>query len=241
MKHTSKMKDLLKAAAALGFTKHDFADLAVIAAQRAGTDAAELALITRALGIEAEREDCGAKTKADHLGALKQICEQLGGRLAIVTQREMSAMLDRDWPDYDGPLGLKADANFDLEHHEGFSEPENSETHGLEWGKKIIYAVRGRESVGHLIHEMGHVFADRFPPDSSKCREWNLFGWEMAVARRIGAWATWSQHNKNYSVGKKAEWGELSTKHRQDVIAERIGHAKTIGILSDAEEPRSIR
>ena len=36
---------------------------------------------------------------------------------------------------------------------------------------------------------------------------------------------------ENYSVGK----------HRQDVIAERIGHAKTIGIRSDAEEPRSIR
>ena len=238
--NTFKIRRLLSTAAELGFTKHDFADLASVAAKRSGAGAAEQACVASALGIEAEERDRGAK--ANHVEALSQICAQLGGRLAIVTQRAMSAMLDRDWPDYDGPLGLEADANFDLEHHEGFSSPENSDTHGLEWRKKIIYAVRGRESVGQIIHEMGHVFADRYPPDSSRCSEWRWFGWEMAVARRIGAWQTWSRCNANYGVGRDGvEWEGLSTKRRQAVLAERIGHAKKLGVLSEAGEPRSLR
>jgi hypothetical protein len=89
---------------------------------------------------------------------------------------------------------------------------------------------------------MGHVFADRYPPDSSRCREWRWFGWEMAVARRIGAWQTWSLHNANYGVGRDGvEWEGLSTKRRQAIIAERIKHAKKLGVLSEAGEPRSIR
>ncbi|HSX23236.1 MAG TPA: hypothetical protein VLE97_10735 [Gaiellaceae bacterium] len=239
MKHTFKIEDVLETATKRGFTRHDFADLAIVAAKRSGATAAEQLRVAAVLGIEAEERDRG--TKADHVAALARICEQLGGRLAIVPQREISTMFNRDWPDYDGPLGLEADAGFDLEHHEGFSSPDDCDSHGLEWRKQIVYAVRGRESVGRIIHEMGHVFASHYPPDSSRCREWSWFGWEMAIARQIGAWQTWSRHNEDYGVGRDDDWGSLSARRRQALIAERTSHAKKIGILGEAGEPRSIR
>lgn len=171
-------------------------------------------------------------TKHDHLQALAQICEQFGGRLAIVTQRELNGLFDRDWHDDD----------FDLERHDGYSPADGDDMqHGLNWREKIVYAVRGREKISSIIHEMGHVFVDRHPPDSSKCREWKWFGWEMAIARRIGAWKTWSRHNASYGVGGGVQWGELSAKRRQAVVADRIGYAKKIAILSASGEPKSIR
>lgn len=126
--------------------------------------------------------------------------------------------------------------------YDGVASPsdENDMLHGLNWREKIVYAVRGREKVASIIHEMGHVFADRYPPDSSRCREWRWFGWEMVIARRIGAWGTWSRHNARYGVGD-AEWGELPTKRRQAVIADRVRYAKRVGILSETGEPRSVR
>jgi hypothetical protein len=240
MTTTLKIRRLLDEAVKLNFTKHDFADLAIVAAKRSGVTATEQIRVASILGIEAEEQDCG--TKADHVRALTRLCVQLGGRLAIVSRQTISDLLNRDWPDYDGHDSFEeAEAGFDLEHHEGFSGPGDSDVHGLEWRKKIIYVVRGRVSVGHVIHEMGHVFADRHPPDNSKCCEWNWFGWEMAVARQIGAWATWSRHNADYYIGKGDQWGGLSARRRQTVIANRIRRAKKIGIITTSEEPRSIR
>ena len=233
MNHAFKIEELLSTAAKLGFTKHDFADLAIVAARRSGATAAEQTLVTTALGIEVQERDRG--TKHDHVSALARVCRQLGGRLAIVSQRTLSDLFNRDWPD-EGD-----EDSFDLEHHEGFSPTnEDDMQHGLNWRERIVYAVRGREKVASIIHEMGHVFADRYPPDSSRCREWRWFGWEIAVARRISAWETWSRHNARRSVGG-AEWGELPMKRRQAVIANRVRYAKRIGVLSETGEPRSVR
>lgn len=235
MNHTLKIERLLSTASELGFTRYDFADLALAAARRSGAAVAEQTRVASALGLEAEERDHG--TKHDQVTALARLCEQLGGRLMIVTQRTLSNLFNRDWPD-EGDEGFD---DFDLEHHEGFSPTdENDMQHGLNWREKNVYAVRGHERIASIIHEMGHVFADRYPPDSSRCREWRWFGWEMVIARRIGAWGTWSRHNARYGVGD-VEWGELSTRRRQAIIADRIKHAKRIGILSEAGEPRSVR
>jgi len=235
-----KIERLLRRATELRFTKDDFADLAVVSATRSGISSVRQACVAAAVGIDEEERDRGGK--AAHLRALARICKRLGGKLVTVTARDISAMINRDWPDYDSAKSFdEADADFDLEHHEGFSSPENSDAHGQEWGKKIVYTVGGRESIGGIIHEMGHVFADRYPPDSSKCREWKWFGWEMAVAREIGAWQTWSRYNATYGVGRDTDWADLSTKGRQAVIAERLRYATKIGIVTPAGEPRSIR
>lgn len=233
MHHTFKITKLLSTAAKLGFTKEDFADLASVATKRSGASTAEQARVAHALGIVAEERDRGNKT--EHVQALSRICTQLGGRLMIVTWSELRNLFNSAWPD-------EPNEHFDLEHHEGYSPADGDDmNHGLNWREKIIYAARGQEKVASIIHEMGHVFADRHPPDNSKCREWRWFGWEMAVARRIGAWMTWSRYNARYRVSGGEEWEELSARRRQAVIADRLAHAKKIGILSKAGEPRSLR
>jgi hypothetical protein len=189
-------------------------------------------------------------SKQDQLRALARICRQLGGQLKIVTERDVHAMIDRDWPDYDNHESFEeAEAGFDLETHEGFSSPENSDAHGLEWKKKIVYAVRGRENVSQIIHEMGHVFADRHAPESSKADEWSWFGWEMTIACRISAWQAWSKHNGGYrlgkgvtgGVGKDKDWYDLTAGESRAIYFDRVAYAKQIGIVAADGTPRSVR
>lgn len=237
---STKIDRIFESATEIGFTKHDFADLALMAVKRSGAVAADRDQIASLLGFEQTQHDRG--TRRDHIKALASICARLGGRLSIVSLTKIAEMTHRDWPDYDRyDTYEEAEAGFDLERHEGFSSPPNSEHHGLEWEKKIIYAVRGHEIVGQIIHEMGHVFASPYPPDNSKCKEWRWFGWEMAVASEIGAWHAWSRHNDSYTVHNGTDWGELGTRHQQAIAAERVHFAKKIGILSESGEPRSLR
>lgn len=165
-------------------------------------------------------------TKLDHLRSLSRICRRFGGRLAIVTQRY-----------YDRIFGCRPyDPN-------GVCESPFTSAHGIHWQKKIIYAVRGREEVGSIIHEMGHVFADLHHPQSGQSREWAWFGWEVAMARQIDAWRVWSRQNGNYNTSESGgdEWGILSTSKRKALVAERLAHAQKIGVLTSNGTPRSIR
>jgi hypothetical protein len=166
--------------------------------------------------------------KEQYLRALVRICRQLGGRLAIVSQQAYDDLFhDRDAKHIDGNL-----------HDSPFTA-----AHGLHWNRKIIYTVRGREEVGSIIHEMGHVFADVHHPEHVECREWSWLGWEIALARQIGAGRTWSRQNGDYVTGETGcnEWGTLTAKQRRAVVSDRLACARTIGVFDAAGIPRSIR
>jgi len=169
-------------------------------------------------------------TKRDHLRALGRVCRQLGGKLAIISQRAFDDLFYRDQKDW-----------------EGLTTAPFTDAHGLHWRKKVIYAVRGREEVGSIIHEMGHVFCSQHHAECycNKCpHEWDWFGWEIAVARRIGASRTWSRHNKNYQIDDApifSQWESLSSKRRREVVTDRLAYAKKIGVLTPTDVPRSIR
>jgi hypothetical protein len=165
------------------------------------------------------------------LQALAQICRRFGGQLRLVSKNEFFTL-------------LAANDDVKMPHTAG-SLPEYA-TH---WERKIVYALHGTKHVGYLIHEIGHVFADRHHPDSDKCDEWAWLGWEIAVACSIGAWAVWSQQNGNYGmgdgtsegVGKNKDWRELSAKERAVIARDRLAHAKKLGTLSKRGVPRSVR
>jgi hypothetical protein len=170
-------------------------------------------------------------TKRDQLCALARICQRLGGRLEIVSRRAFIALFAND-----DALCIPGSAGSRFEY-------------AIHWKKKIIYAVRGTKHIGFLIHEAGHVFADRHHPDNDKCNEWKWLGWEIAVAQRIGAWSVWSRQSGNYylgdgidrGIGKDKDWYDLSAKDRRAVVADRIAYAKKIGIISKMGAPRSVR
>lgn len=172
-------------------------------------------------------------TKRDHLRTLARICRQFGGRLAVVSQREFDRLFD------------KADSDETPWDDTELSASPFTSNHGLWWSKKIIYAVKGAEEIGSIIHEMGHVFAAPHHPhhECSECAEWDWFGWEVAIARLIDAARTWSRHNDNYNTGNEfgGDWGKLSAKQRRAVVTDRLAHARKIGILDADGLPRSVR
>jgi hypothetical protein len=166
------------------------------------------------------------KLKADHLRALALICRRWGGRLAVVSQDWFYDMFDNYRRD---------DANL--------YESPFADSHGLDWQRKVIYAVRGRERVGVIIHEMGHVFAAQHHPECfcATCHEWNWLGWEFALARQIGAVQAWSRHNANYATGNGSHWAGLSSVERRAVVAKRLRRARKIGVVDAGGAPRSMR
>lgn len=164
-------------------------------------------------------------TKHDHLRALARLCRKFGGALIRLSQVEFDRL-------FDDRARARAASRY---------EAPFTSAHGVNWIRKIIYTVRDREEVGSIIHEMGHVFADRKPPFNTN--EWEWFGWEIAVARSIGAAREWSKHNANYNTGDEngGDWGHLSTKERRGVVRDRLLYAKKIGVVSPDNAPRSAR
>jgi hypothetical protein len=170
-------------------------------------------------------------TRADQLAALARVCRQLGGRLAVVSQGAYDRLFDATPNDNDA---------------DGLSDAPFTSAHGLHWRNKVVYVVRGREEVGSIIHEMGHVFAAAHPPDHGYgcdvCHEWGWLGWEIALARQVDAMRTWSRHNVRYQIGEGGgSWGKITPERRRGIVWRRIAHAKTAGFIGPRGELRSVR
>ena len=163
--------------------------------------------------------------KADYLRSLARLCRRFGGRLALVSDAHYYRLFD----------GAKRRRKRVL------CESPFTCGHGIHWQRKLIYAVRGHEEVGSIIHEMGHVFADLHHPESAKSKEWSWLGWEIAVARQIGAYRMWSRQNAKYNTGRGFLWGALSTQERRAVVVDRLACAQQIGVITHDGTPRSIR
>jgi hypothetical protein len=170
-------------------------------------------------------------TAREQLTALAAICRRLGGQLVICESQDAFFEI------------LDADEDVCMPGTVG-----SISEYGIHWRKKIIYAVHDTKHIGFIIHEAGHVFADRHDPDDAKCDEWEWLGWEIVVARRLDAWSAWSRQNAHYhlgdgirGVGKGKDWRELSSKARHTIIADRLAHAKKIGLISPRGVPRSLR
>lgn len=163
-----------------------------------------------------------------HLRQLSRICRRFGGKLALISESTYKRLFkdgERDEEDLsDAPFAFR---------------------HGIWWSQKIVYAVRDTAEVGTIIHEMGHVFASPHHPHCacSQCHEWSWMGWEIALARQIGAGRTWSQQNENYAVGERGNdtWGNLSPAQRRCITADRLKIAKKLGVVDTEGLPRSIR
>ena len=181
------------------------------------------------------------------LGRLTELCRRWGGEIVVLDS--LSEFDER----FDGRIASEA----------GYYDAPFSDFHGVHWEDKRIYTVKSFESTSALIHEMGHVFASprspAFDPEADdKFEEYDFFGWEIAVARIVGCLPSWSRDNKDYQVSVQgsphphdelqragnpglAGWGCLSRWYRKKVIRERLAHAQSIGLVTPALHPVSIR
>lgn len=104
-----------------------------------------------------------------------------GGQLIILDEDDYERMLDEDQSDIN-------QAPFDPNY-------------SVDWCKGIIYAVKESLTISPLLHEMGHVFASKFPPFHEECNELTWFGWEYAFAKRLKLVSEWITENYHYGLG----------------------------------------
>lgn len=174
-----------------------------------------------------------------HLQALAHICSSFGGQLALVSEAEFIQLFHKERSRRQG--GYKDPKP---ENVPELSEAPFTSGHGIWWSRKIIYAVHGLAGVGPIIHEMGHVFAAVHPPnhECEACVEWNWFGWEGAVARKIGAFRTWSRQNTDYVIEENGDsWGKLLPARRRTIVLNCLKIAQKLGTLDENGNPRNVR
>lgn len=166
---------------------------------------------------------------------LRAICQSWGGDLRIVTMAEFCARAGLANPDRD-------DATAAVERPDGlrgFWEAPFTSWHGFDYEPGVIYVVDQQFDPGAAIHEMGHLFVDRFIDHSD---EWDWFGWEVAVARIARCYRTWDKQNYGYTIRAadglpSVEWGSLRGASKARVIAERIDQAMSRGYLDHDGRP----
>ena len=110
--------------------------------------------------------------------------------------------------------------------------------------KLIVYVPNSAPEVEpvSLVHEMGHVFASRSRPNSSK--EFGFFGWEYMLCQRVGITiAAWRKSHANYRVGSRGNYcciKDMSENEYEKMIGQAVRHAARFGLIVDGE-PVSIR
>ncbi len=109
---------------------------------------------------------------------------------------------------------------------------------GVVYATKTVYYC-GDVPWVDLVHEMGHVFACNETPEGSQ--EWDFFGWEYAIVRKLRGVKLWVRSNSGYIINKDGDtFGELSRSERQATLRERVAHAHSTGLLKNGE-PQAIR
>lgn len=162
--------------------------------------------------------------RAQWVVALVAKCEELGGSFRLISPEQFYTM-------------FIAKGHCPNNHESPFARHL-----GVNHKRKTVYAaVDSAESqIGALIHEIAHVFATRKGPDA--CKEFDFLGWEIALAREIGCYRTWSADNSDYAVGDDGTmWRYLSAKRRADIVRERVAYAQKIGIVDANGRVRSAR
>lgn len=119
---------------------------------------------------------------------------------------------------------------------------------GVYWSEKlIVHQLAGFSNAG-LIHEMGHTFASKHPPNSKHVEEVDFLGWELELAKSLGVRPAWLREMASYGVNIDDDGinsfctiSELSRKGRDKVFAEARATAIKLGSLGPKGEIRTVR
>lgn len=155
--------------------------------------------------------------------SLVKLCKLWGGSLELISEDEHSKLKER----------------------EDFSEaPFTHADLGVLWAeKRIVYTARVEVQATEIIHEMGHVFADKSAPDdNSESEEIDFLGWEIQVARKVRVpLDVWFQNNKDYIVDiYGGDLGDVEPKDREEVASRYVELSTQKGLLVN-EKPIAIR
>lgn len=161
---------------------------------------------------------------------LRKLCHRWGGEFVELSQSA-----------YDDVRHFKGEQKRVFGPHRGpfYEAPFSSERLGVFWkARKLVYS--GDVYWTEVIHEMGHLFASSKNPDRSD--EFNFFGWEYLLAKRVGDPEEWIKTNRHYGVSHRGseEFGSLNPKEQKQLLAEQVKCGKKLGIISPWGTPLSI-
>lgn len=158
------------------------------------------------------------------ISRLWELCKAWGGELKFVTEEQHEQLFEAD----------HALAR-------GWHDSPFIDYHGVNFEEKRVYVVPKRACVGAIIHEMGHVFATEQEPGPADEYPW--LGWEICLARLVGAYRPWSEQNAHYGISDHgiADWGTATPAQRKMLIRDRVKHGQRIGIIDANEVPLAIR
>lgn len=159
------------------------------------------------------------------LAYLARLCLRWGGELVLMTEPEFRVL------------------HFGSRMTNGLTQAPDGD-HAIDWPNGKVIAVESSVNPGAVIHEMGHLFLAEGAPATTNELDW--LGWEIEMARRARCYRIWSKENFDYELGDTcglmgASWGWLTVAETRRVAADRIAHAKAIGILSQHGEPLCTR
>lgn len=168
----------------------------------------------------------------------------------MITQRVLTRV-DREVKRLGGRLCIVSDADYerlffrpDGTRRGGYSECPFDLGLGVHYRTRSIYVVASSASVGPLIHEIGHVLAQRVEPDNALLDEYDSLGFEIAFARQIGIYRRWSEQNMHYAVDRmQTTWGEVTTRQSNAAraIKAALDRGREVGNVTRSGAPRSIR
>jgi hypothetical protein len=87
---------------------------------------------------------------------------------------------------------------------------------GINYRKQIFFYTAGAKDNGRyscvttILHELTHLLASREGPDSVRCRELDLWGWESKLAKQLGIHPYWTDTFDDYAVGGARTGEEVS-------------------------------
>lgn len=123
-----------------------------------------------------------------------------------------------------------------------------SELVGCDFKKRVVYVTKNNRKPCEVIHELGHLICHGTaePPISAKGGEYEFFGWEVALAIKLGLLEEWADQCKTYIVTnpttKQSEDFDLLTEDEQAILfEERIRFARKRGFLTNLNRPRMSR
>lgn len=160
---------------------------------------------------------------------LAQHCRQWGGVLVEWSNEQFDA--------------IKGDRFRPLRRGWSFAPFESADV-AIHWRSKTIAIPFGFRRWPSIVHEMGHVFASKRPPQSSSEYVW--IGWEIALARTIDLreWLC-NDYVIDFTYGRD-HYYVLSALAKvpealEEFIAKRTKIARARGLIGSAGQPLAIR
>jgi len=161
--------------------------------------------------------------KSRRLALMKEFVESLGGQLIELDSLKFNEFIEDGIIDSLAPFNSAIGIHYD--------------------GKRISYHVESKNKspkIGDLIHEAGHIFASLKPP--SVADEVSFFGWEYAVAKKLGFLGAWKAASKTYMIdGDGTEFGSLSVEEQSIFLEGCLDQAYFNKLISQTHEPLSVR